>query len=120
MMRLQKCPTFGDSILHNLSQYSDVWDRHLKPLNASNCGIRGDRTQHVMWRMEKIYLPVSIYVGILHCGINDIIVDSAYGPHEIAKNIIECGTILTNRHPRMSVIVIGVLPAEEIFRGGTR
>ena len=38
----------GDSLVANLSRYPAVWDRHLKPLNAVNCGIGGDRTQHAL------------------------------------------------------------------------
>src|SRR5215207_11656977 len=30
-----------------------VWDTHFAPLHAANFGISGDRTQHVLWRMEN-------------------------------------------------------------------
>jgi lysophospholipase L1-like esterase len=29
-----------------------VWDREIAPLRAANFGIGGDRTQHVLWRIE--------------------------------------------------------------------
>ena len=62
----------GDSLVSNLSRYPNVWDHHLAPLNAINCGIRGDRKQNVMWRVDHMYLPATVSVGVIHCGINDI------------------------------------------------
>ena len=109
----------GDSIVANLSRYPNVWDHHLEPLNVTNCGIRGDRSQNVMWRVERMQLPATTSVGIIHCGINDIggTCASAYGPREIAENVISCGTKLADRYPLLSVIVMGILPARETFVG---
>ena len=109
----------GDSILANLARYPAVWDRHLAPLNAANCGIRGDRTQNVLWRVEHMHLPSTVSVGLIHCGINDINgpFACAYGPHDIAKNVISCGSKLQERNPLMSIVIMGILPAEEAFRG---
>ena len=63
-----------------------VWNRHLAPPNAVNCGIRGDNTQNVMWRIEHMYLPATVSVGVIHCGINDINAASSHEnvPHKIA------------------------------------
>ena len=109
----------GDSLVANLSRFPDVWSRHLSPLNVINCGIRGDRTQNVMWPVEHMQFPATASVGIIHCGINDISGSSAsaYGPHDIAKNVILCGSKLQERYPLMSIIIIGILPAEETFHG---
>ncbi len=30
-----------------------VWERHFVPLKAANFGISGDRTQHVLWRLNQ-------------------------------------------------------------------
>ena len=110
---------FGDSIVYNLSRYEKVWNTSFQPLNATNCGIRGDRTQNVMWRAENVRLSSSTTVAVIHCGINDVsrACDSAYGPHEIATNIITCGKLLVSRHQLMSIIIMGVLPAAETFPG---
>ena len=40
----------------------------------------------------------------------------AYGRHEIAENVILCGPKLKERHPWISVIIMGILPAAESFR----
>ena len=109
----------GDSIVANLARYPRVWDYHLAPLQSVNCGIGGDRTQNVMWRVERMFLPATVAVGIIQCGINDIQEHSAhsYEPHIIAKNVILCGSKLKQRSALISVIIVGILPAAEAFRG---
>ena len=97
-----------------------MWNRHLAPLNAVNCGIRGDNTQNVMWQIDHMYLPTTISVGVIHCGINDINAASSHDnvPHKIAENVILCGSKLKSRHPLMSIIIVGILPIEETLGGG--
>lgn len=43
----------GDSITHGWEgKGKAVWEKYWAPLNAANFGIGGDRTEHVLWRME--------------------------------------------------------------------
>ena len=43
----------GDSITHGWeSKGKPVWDKYWAPLNAANFGIGGDRTEHVLWRLD--------------------------------------------------------------------
>src|SRR5690242_16347790 len=42
----------GDSITQGWAE-NDVWKRHYAPRNAANFGIGGDRTQHLLWRIEN-------------------------------------------------------------------
>jgi lysophospholipase L1-like esterase len=43
----------GDSITHNWEKGGkDVWEKYWAPLNAANFGIGGDRTEHVLWRLD--------------------------------------------------------------------
>ena len=44
----------GDSITQGWEgEGKDVWTRYYAPRNAVNLGIGGDRTQHVIWRIEN-------------------------------------------------------------------
>src|SRR5436853_6645211 len=44
----------GDSITHGWeSKGKPVWDKYWAPLNAANFGIGGDRTEHVLWRLDN-------------------------------------------------------------------
>jgi lysophospholipase L1-like esterase len=43
----------GDSITHGWEKGGkEVWDKYWAPLNAANFGIGGDRTEHVLWRLD--------------------------------------------------------------------
>jgi lysophospholipase L1-like esterase len=44
----------GDSITHGWDgKGKAVWEKYWAPLKAANFGIGGDRTEHVLWRMEN-------------------------------------------------------------------
>ena len=67
----------GDLIVAGLSRYQNVWDKFLKPLKAFNCGIGGDRIEHVLWRAFN--LPVffsSLKNIIVLYGTNNLPLDS--------------------------------------------
>ncbi len=43
----------GDSITHGWEgKGKAVWEKYWAPLKAANFGIGGDRTEHVLWRLE--------------------------------------------------------------------
>jgi lysophospholipase L1-like esterase len=43
----------GDSIVEGYeTQGKDTWDRYYAPRHALNLGISGDRTEHVLWRLD--------------------------------------------------------------------
>ena len=86
---------------------SRLWVLYLKPLNTINCGIGGDRTQHVLWRVDHLSLPDSVHVAVLLCGTNNIEHDL---PQDIAKGVIACGTRLREKNPDLHVVVTGILP----------
>ena len=49
----------GDSITHNFENEQvglKVWEKYFVPLKAINLGFGGDRTEHVLWRLD--HLPV--------------------------------------------------------------
>lgn len=44
----------GDSITHGWEgKGKEVWAKYWEPLQAANFGIGGDRTEHVLWRLEN-------------------------------------------------------------------
>ena len=109
--RQAKVILLGDSIMASLSRYPCVWDRHLQPFNTVNCGVGGDRTQHVLWRAENMYLPASVSVAVILCGTNNMDYN-VYLPHDIAHSVLSCGTRLRDKHPHLKVIVVGILPRD--------
>jgi len=64
----------GDSITDGWRNKGKVlWDAHFAPLKATNFGIGGDRTQHVLWRMQNGELDgISPKVVVVMIGTNNI------------------------------------------------
>ena len=63
----------GDSITDGWRNKGlNVWNKYYAPRHAANFGIGGDRTQHVLWRMEKGELDgIKPKVVVLMIGTNN-------------------------------------------------
>ena len=59
-------PLIGDSVVAGRSRYHMKWKKYFKPYKALNCGIPGDRTQHVLWRAENLSVPPSVKYVVVH------------------------------------------------------
>ena len=105
----------GDSIVAGLQRYAYIWNKYFEPRGALNCGIRGDQTQHVLWRMENITLPETVRYAVIHCGTNNIDRDS---PRNIANGVISSGLVLQEQNRKLKVIITGLIPRdiEESYR----
>ena len=74
----------GDSIINGLCRCRKVWSELFEPVNALNFGIRGDRTQHILWRIQNVEILVNAESVVIHCETNNLDKDS---PAEIKKDI---------------------------------
>jgi lysophospholipase L1-like esterase len=63
----------GDSITDSWrDRGSNVWNKYYAPRHAANFGISGDRTQHVLWRMDNGELDgINPKVVVLMIGTNN-------------------------------------------------
>ena len=50
----------GDSLVNGLARYHRVWSKYFEQLHALNFGVDGDRTQHVLWRIENSEIPLNL------------------------------------------------------------
>ena len=74
----------GDSITQGWNE-NTVWQRFYGPRHAANFGIGGDRTQHVLWRIQNGELEgISPKVTVLMIGTNNLFDDT---PDEIVQGI---------------------------------
>ena len=84
-----------------------VWDEAFAPLKAANFGIGGDRTQHVLWRIENGELEgIKPKLVVLMIGTNnggDSKEDVALGITTIVKEI-------QKRLPETKVLLLGIFP----------
>src|SRR5262249_1763841 len=62
----------GDSITQGWND-NEAWKRHYGPRKAANFGIGGDRTEHVLWRLENGTIDgLSPRAVVLMIGTNNI------------------------------------------------
>ena len=100
----------GDSLTEKWNP--SVWDRYFATRGAENAGINGDRTEHLLWRLQHGNLYGSAPAAIvLLIGTNDI------GRNRLAEIVAEgVRTILAElraRLPAARILLLGILPRSE-------
>jgi lysophospholipase L1-like esterase len=109
----------GDSITEGWEGAGkQVWNDRFAPMHAVNLGIGGDRTQHVLYRVDHGNLDglASPKSGeapelvVLMIGTNNLHDDSA---EQVAAGIEAIVTHLAQKLPRTPVLVLGVFPRGE-------
>ena len=97
----------GASIISHFKG-SDAWQK--KFYNELNVGIGGDRTQHVLWRLQNMQMmPSTLKFAVLHCGTNNI---GRNSPAEIAEGIKACSFQLSQMVPGIKIIIAAILPMD--------
>ncbi len=100
----------GDSITQGWND-NEVWQRFYGPRNAANFGIGGDRTEHVLWRIQHGELEgIEPKVAVLMIGTNNV---SSSTPDEIAQGITAIVKELRSRLPKTKILLLGVFPRGE-------
>ncbi|RRJ96445.1 GDSL family lipase [Opitutaceae bacterium TAV4] len=103
----------GDSITAGWSNNGkQVWAERYTPLKATNFGIGGDRTEHVIWRLQNGALGSGIApkAVVLMIGTNNTGRDSAA---QISEGITAIVKELGKRAPQAKVLLLGVFPRNE-------
>lgn len=97
----------GDSITQGWHDNA-VWKRFYGPRNAANFGIGGDRTEHVLWRVQNGELEgIAPKVIVLMIGTNNA---SSASADEIALGVETIVKELRQRAPEARILLLGVFP----------
>jgi lysophospholipase L1-like esterase len=97
----------GDSITQGWNE-NTVWQRYYGQRHAANFGIGGDRTQHVLWRIQNGELDgIEPKVTVVMIGTNNLDDDT---PDEIAQGIKSIVAELRKRLPKTQVLLLAVFP----------
>ena len=103
----------GDSITNNFDKGGPgepVWAKHFAPLNALNLGFGGDRTNHVLWRLDHLpALKTAPLAASLMIGTNNICWGSDK-PKQAADGVQAIAKKLNTMYPEMKILVLGVFP----------
>lgn len=99
----------GDSITHGWeSGGKKVWDEYYAPRNAVNLGIGGDRTQHVIWRLDNGNIKgISPKLAMLMIGTNN---SGDNSPEEIADGVKVIVEELRAKLSKTKVLILGIFP----------
>lgn len=86
----------------------DVWAKAFSQWNPANFGIGGDRTQHVLWRIENGELEgIKPKVAVIMIGTNNTAGDSA---EDIAKGVTKIVTTVRAKLPTTKILLLAVFP----------
>ena len=105
----------GDSITDFWrNRGSNVWNQNYAPRHAANFGISGDRTQHVLWRMDNGELDgIKPKVVVLMIGTNNTGGTDNAGTAtaaEIAEGIGAVVLEMRNDFPQAKILLLAVFP----------
>ena len=106
----------GDSITDGWrSRGKEVWEKYYGPRHAHNLGIGGDRTQHVLWRLQNGEVDgLKPKVTVLLIGINNTPNERDGTPRNTAPEVIEGVTAVVKeireRLPKTKILLLAVFP----------
>lgn len=97
----------GDSIVQRWGDDGKpVWNKYYRHRDAINLGISGDRTEHVLWRLENCNLEKATpKLAIVMIGQNNGPDNTA---EEIAGGVSAIVTLLREKQPEMKILVLGI------------
>jgi beta-glucosidase len=101
----------GDSITAYWTTAADLWDRRYARYQPANFGIGGDRTQHVIWRIENGELDgLTPKVVVLLIGTNN---SGDYSADEIFAADKKIVDMIRAKIPQTRVLLLGIFPRGE-------
>jgi lysophospholipase L1-like esterase len=101
----------GDSITDFWLRFGiNIWAKYYAPLNAADFGISGDRTEHVIWRIDQGELDgLHPKVTVLMIGTNNSHDDT---PEQIAGGIRVILDKIQEKCPDTKILLLGVFPRD--------
>ena len=106
----------GDSITDFWrNRGSNVWNKYYAPRQAANFGISGDRTEHVLWRIDHGELDgIKPKVVVLMIGTNNTGKEKDGKPRNTVPEVIAGVTAVVRdirtRLPDSKVLLLGIFP----------
>jgi lysophospholipase L1-like esterase len=102
----------GDSITHGWEgSGKEIWAKYYTARNAVNLGIGGDRTQHVIWRLQNGNIEgLSPKAAVLMIGTNN---SKDNTPQEIADGIEAIVKIIRTDLPETKILILAIFSRGE-------
>lgn len=102
----------GDSITDGWrNRGKEMWMERYAPLHAANFGIGGDRTEHVLWRLQNGELDgIKPKVAVVMIGTNNTHRDSAA---QIIEGVTAIVKEIRQRTPDTKILLLAIFPRAE-------
>jgi len=101
----------GDSITHAWeSKGKKIWNERYAKFNALNLGFSGDRTEHVLWRLQNGAIDgISPKVVVMMIGTNNVGQRNEESTKTAAgiKAILE---LIKEKQPKTKILMLGIFP----------
>jgi lysophospholipase L1-like esterase len=106
----------GDSITQGWEgEGKEVWAKTYASRKAVNLGIGGDRTQHVLWRLQHAPLDgIKPKAAVVMIGTNNS-GGEENTPGQIAEGVVAIVKYLREKLPNTRVLLLGIFPRGENF-----
>jgi len=106
----------GDSITQGWEgEGKDAWAKYYAPRNAINLGIGGDRTQHVLWRLDNGNLDgLKPKAAVLMIGTNNSNSEDNT-PGQIVDGVTAIVQRLREKLPNTKILLLAIFPRAENY-----
>ena len=107
----------GDSITQGWGKFPEIWEKAWGKYQPANFGIGGDRSQHVIWRIEEGELDkITPKVAVLMIGTNNTMDDSAKDIANANRKIV---SMIQDKLPNTKILLLAIFPrGPRSMRGG--
>jgi lysophospholipase L1-like esterase len=98
---------FGDSLTERFDP--ELWQQHMEPRGVLNAGVSGDRTEHLLWRLQHGNIDGPAPAGlVVLIGTNDLTHDRS--PEIVAEGIRTDLLYLRQHLPAARIGLLGLWP----------
>ena len=89
----------------------EIWQKYYGNRNALNLGFSGDRTQHVIWRLQNGNLTnqENAKVAIIMIGTNNT-GHTEQDPRETAEGVSKIVSLVREGCPKAKILLLGIFP----------
>ena len=105
----------GDSITHSFENVGKAtWEKYYAPRNALNLGFSGDRTEHVLWRLNNgnLHKQKNAQIVVMMIGTNNT-GHNQQDPSETAEGIEMILSTIRARCPKAKILLLSIFPRGE-------
>jgi lysophospholipase L1-like esterase len=102
----------GDSLTEFWTSIGKAtWPEAFAPLKCAACGIAGDRTEHLLYRIERLdFRRAGPRVFVLLMGTNNLGMETPDNPEDVVRAILRGANLLVRRHPAARIVILGIPP----------